>query len=351
MSVWDWYQNHAERLEQNPDANATDWIMFELFAEATEAEDPAIKLIYYREAKDSALACGDKAFALWCDAWIGMETCSAGLYGESLQGLMKAAVEARRSEYDGLPQQIMVNVLTIDRMGDIDPHGYLNEIEKGVEYLESICKEEPEHGCVYWSNMASVYTEIGLYDQAASAVERLLHSVQRYPGYDYYSSACMRMAVLQSCLGQWQAVADLAAEGLRNPPKPSAHVTLVLARARALLHFGDVDAAQAAFRQCGGPLSRCHPSSLNYDFIAAFQEEAGHIDDAITVRENQYRDTEGKGRFWERSKSSLELTRLYTAKGESRKAEYWAEQTRQSSKDLRSPKPLLSAVNEIAEQL
>ncbi|WP_436714589.1 hypothetical protein U8335_16380 [Roseiconus lacunae] len=347
MSVWDWYQQHVECLDQNPDATASDWIMFELFAEATEAEDPEVKLIYYREAKDAAQACGDKAFALWCDAWIGMETCSVGRYSESLHGLTKAAVEARHSRYNGLPQQIMVNVLTIDRMGDIDPFGYLAEIEKGVEYLESICQEEPEHGCVYWSNMAAVYTEVGRYDQATRALDYLLRSVRRHSGYEYYSSACMRMAVLQSFYGQWDAVFDLAEEGLRNPPKPSAHTTLLMAMARALLRRDEPELANKMFAKARVPLAKCHASALNYDFATAFYVETGNLENAISEREKQYAATKGQGRHWEYAKSCIELSRLHSLSGNHSAADRWAEQAQLASENLRDPKVVFDQLKEI----
>lgn len=241
----------------------------------------------------------------------------------------------------------MVNVLTIDRMGDVDPHGYLDEIEKGVEYLDSICQDEPEHGCVYWSNLAAVYTEVGMFEQATFAVERLLRCVQRHSGYEYYSSACMRMAVLQASLGKWHAVLELAEEGLVNPPKPSAHATLLIGRARALLHLGDPEAAATSFRESRNPLSSCEPSSLNYDFAAAYREESGDLHEAIRVRENQFRDTEGKGRHWERAKSGLELTRLYSLQGNQQASERWAQKTRRASSELREPEFVAAALEKI----
>jgi tetratricopeptide (TPR) repeat protein len=345
MSVWSWYFSHREQVLGSGTATEAQRKTFELFGQAYEATDTNVKLDFLQQSRDVAESIGDEAFVLWCDAWRAMRVLDLGDYNASLEILSKAAVHARHPRFNRLPQQIMVNVLLIDRMGDVDPLGSLEKIEQGIAFLEKVSKGDPEHACLYLRSAACSHIRAGDISKARNYLDRLTTIATANASHvqQYFEAE----ALYHSTLGDWSSALKAADHGLSHETKRvKREVELQLARAASLVHLDSADEAKKPFNRAMRMMKEISPIESHFNWMFQYHIALGDRDAAIQTLLWQQKEVEGKGRFWERAIGTSRLFELYLQNEDQKQAEHWRQQTIIACKDLVDPTPILAVVSD-----
>ena len=348
MSIWTWFTAYEAQARSNP-SSPIQLKMFEEFWKGTNSKDSVFRLSQFQQAREIAASIQDDEFALWCDAWIGMATARVNDYKTSLQVLSKAAVRSRDRRFDGLPQKIMVNVLAIDRMGDVDPLGYLTEIEKGLEHLDKICVDEPEHSCVYLGNMTWIYNQLGYQAKAVKYYAKFCQAIIAGSSKTYDSRRNVLGALLCKTEGKWDEVLNFADRGLPLAQSQESEALFHYFRANALVHLDDLVEAKMSLSR--GQKIEVSEDIDRYQLITEYYLATDSLEKAIETRLRQLEDCVGMSRYWEQANAALHLVELYCQAGDREKATCWKDKTIELCEPLRNPTPVLESVELVFGQL
>lgn len=347
MRVFDWYDLHKETTLLAKNCHPKHEELFEIFERTWDQEDAAERLATYQRSHDLALEIGDELFALFCVPQISRELTELCQLEQDYQMLVKAVVKAREPQFDGTPQQIMVNVLLLGSMVEIDPFGYQSQIEKIKQHLDSICVGVPEHACVYEGTMFEFYLGMKNLEQARLALDRQRIATDE-DGCDISDwNNRMDEALLSLEYEQWERMLDFADQSLEfADDKPSFWGKSYLARAIALTKLGRLEEAKNAYRESlvRSPQSKSpRHIQLSVRYWINWEDTAKAID----CLRNGLNQADASMLSWDRIQLATQLCELLVQTDQREEASRWAELARQWCQNLKNPAPQLEELDSL----
>ena len=336
MSVWDWYDEYKAALLSSDGCTELHHEMIDLFDSRID-DQLDIELERMKRARGIAEQLREDGFVLWCDVWISMTLGKQNRLLEAKELLLKSAVRARDPKYNGTPQQIMINVLFISRLGDMDSAGNLDQILQGQEFIESICDPYSEHLFVLYSVISNSFLDIGDTETALEYIHKQADLLPHHPGRDYLVGIRRRLMFYHFLRHEWNELISYADEALTIPNLTGLQYGgLLCARACALLHLESGEAGQRDFEK-SRLLMKEDPNDRFYRLGSYFLEHSNQLEKAIDLRLDQQERGNGMGRYWELACGAKHLIHLFQKADDAVAAEQWREKLEVLSQDLLKP--------------
>jgi hypothetical protein len=252
-------------------------------------------------------------------------------YKTVLELAVANTLEARKPQYDGMPQRMGIFEDLVGAYMGIDPGGYEQQIRESLAYVATLITpplESRRHSLE--ANTRDFALSLNLLDEAEASCRRALaladrdgwNSTAQHYGVFVYSGMC-EIAYRRK---QWDLLAEHAADGEKLVRKVGHQMELgefVMWQALLARRGGDEEKGQRFARRTASRIDRLHmpPTSAFYEAHSGFYEAGGELEKCLGVRERELKECVEQGRFWREFKLRVERCRLLKLLGQSTDAE------------------------------
>ncbi len=262
MNLWDWFQQFERDAHARNDLDR--WSMARLHHEAwgCRESDPDRAYALYSQGRRQAERLKEPWWALFYAYWqVEARLLFQHDYRDVLRPAVEAVLEVRKPRYDGFPFRFSIFYGLVCAYLGIDPLGYESELRQTLAGLEAEAPGVDEGGCLLADCYASLAQERGDWDEAESAVRRMMDHAESLPAnysrlhYGVHSQRILCGIAYNR--GDWERLAEHAVMG--EAAARRVDYRMVLAEFQLwqayLAHRAGDEAAGGGF--CGGwPLPR-----------------------------------------------------------------------------------------------
>lgn len=349
MSVWDWVGEFAEAARAEDDDDRLR--LYDLQQQAFQhgKSDPAAMLASLEEGRALAQRLGEAWWVLLFDHW-RLQCYRHYLLDYKPAGdlAVRATLEARKPQYEGLPQRVCLHDDLVGTYLGVDPLGHAEAIEKALEFMASEIR--PDFECRYClQNRRRAFALVrGRLDEAedcsrvqlAMAADDFSFSTGDHHAVFAYEGLC---EVALRCQ-DWDRLGEFAQVGAETARRANEHIylaTFLLLQALLARRDGDEERAAKLARQGLEQRKRVQalPGSFYYDVLCAYHEAGGQWERALKVRTRQLEETAGKGRLHDECECHLKRCRLLARLQQPLEEALSAART--AARQLRRPEPVL----------
>jgi len=319
MSVWDWVGEFADDARAEDDLERLRLYELQQQAFLHGKTNPDLMLAALEEGRALAQQLGESWWVLLFDHW-RLQCYRHYLldYRPVAELAVRATLEARKSQYEGLPQRVCLHDDLVGAYLDVDPLGHAEAIEKALAFMQAEVQEDFECRYCLQNRRRTFALARGRLDEAeeCSRVQLAMaddfalrdgahHSVFAYEGL-------CEVALRRQ---DWGALREFASAGealAREEQEQIPLATFLLLRALLARRDGDEQLAGSLMRLALGQRRRVQalPGVFYYDALCAYHEAGGHFDRALKVRTQQLAEMEGKGRVHDECECHIKRCRL-----------------------------------------
>lgn len=191
---------------------------------------------------------------------------------------VRAALEVRKTKYDGLPQRVVLQLNLVSAYTHIDPIGYESKVREAFNYLRPLCDKNSSYRPYFAQQWALFLQAV----DDADALEAAWHHLAR--ASETRSGHYILFALLNVCSALYQFKPDEARQQLaelaqnaeilgRDEARISSVATAQMWQAVAARFASDEDSAQKLYKRALATEKRASPPRTSVHFAAiAFHE-------------------------------------------------------------------------------
>src|SRR5437763_4105570 len=145
MSVWDWVSEFADDARAADDEERLRLYEFQQRAFQHGKANPELMLAALEEGRALAQRLGESWWVLLFDHW-RLQCYRHYLldYNRAAELAVRATLEARKPQYEGLPQRVCLHDDLVGAYLGVDPLGHAEAIAKALDFMEGETREDFE---------------------------------------------------------------------------------------------------------------------------------------------------------------------------------------------------------------
>jgi hypothetical protein len=294
MSVWDWISEYQRAIGIDDHSRR---MLFNFYRSAMAQMDinPDAAIALFHQGRALAEQLSENWWIVFFDHWT-LQTLLHHKrdYAAALELAVKTAVESRKPEYAALPQRICAHEDMITAYVDTDPHGYAEQIQQALNYMQA--EITPELECYYCVHgLDADFACIMEHPDAERKAAHYMAAADASGESHYKADARLTMCELAFRRADWEELLGLAHEGGQNAARiqstPIWIAEYSIWGALALRHLKREEDAVRAYQFGISRASRLKatPSARYYDALCAYHEAGGDLSAAVAMRDQQLR--------------------------------------------------------------
>ncbi|HKZ69171.1 MAG TPA: hypothetical protein VJ020_03770, partial [Anaerolineales bacterium] len=266
----------------------------------------------------------------------------------ALELATRATVEARKPQYNQLPQRICLHEDLIGAYLYSDPAGYAAQLREALDYMEREIGPDYECRLCLKSKQASFAFCLDRIDEAFDLAQNFLAMSQQ--SAHHTASALTHLCEIAyrrqdfKSLSEWAAAGEVAAHksGAKRP-----FVEFLAWQAAAARRKGDDKQAAIFYQSAVAQASQLGAilDTAYYDALIDYHESAGELEPALRLRERELNGLIGKGQTYAECQCRLKRLRLMARLGKPFTGEL--ADAREAASRLRNPAPVLEQLDQI----
>ncbi len=282
--------------------------------------DPQAALPVYQQAREVARKAGDHVMVLQVDYYI-VQTHLYDLrdYGAAVELAVKAALESRKSLYDGQQIRFFTHDNLVCSYLYIDPIGYSEMIEQAFVIMDEEMPPLPDCVAGVQWDKAKFALACERWDQAGKETRLALALAENQP--HHFGNALVLRAHYCFIRQEWHNLLNATLMGqmfLLGAHYAPLLAELLAGQALAQRQLGREAEALTAYRLATmrAGTTRRGLDAPYYDLLCAFHEAVGDADAGLRVRQGQLNDIAGKGQLYWEARAQVDFIRRLKQTGQ-----------------------------------
>lgn len=353
VDIYTWIQEFQMQALRSGDMRRLKLIEYQMHAWEHFETNPEQSLQILYEAHDLAEQLQEPCWMLYYDGWIG-ECLNLYLinFKDGLEHAMKTIVEIRKPKYGNCKMLCRGYRIVIESYIYSDPVGYADKIRELIAYTDDEIPIDYDTYCILKKRESELEFALGRIEPAIeSAQAYLLRSSEQLVTFHmaYAYEMLVYYAFLQGDITTGKMLIK-SCEAMAQENKRRSLVAIAQAwRALFTLIDGQRDEAQSLYRQATSNMSQLGMAvSLSYyEAVSSFNEKIGDLDQALSIREQQFAAVSGRGGLYLETEVLVKTARLLGRMG--RDVTDTITTARQVSEQLVQPQVVLDKLNMIEQ--
>lgn len=323
QDIWQWVIDAARLAQENQDQPRMD--LYLLFSEAMDLieTNPDRSLQLMRAGQALARNLNER---WWLQLFVHWELQVQMFFRCDYHGVIERSVEAvlevlSRPEYTRFPQRVCLHEDLIVAYKERDPHGYRQEIEQAIEYMEA--NAHPDWDCSFCLNSKRVEAAIDAKEFGRARTLGLAYAERSRDRLHYLSDAHQMLCEVAFHDKDWERllewslrVEQVAREDAKDGQPDRRGLMVGLAwQAVAQRQLGNESLARSLYTGAAQLYAnyRAEPVHTYFDAMAGFHDVRDEHKASLNIRQHQLKRLEGQARYFKECECRLEVLRLKKA--------------------------------------